>query len=176
MTAAERLEALMTPRKRVIETTAPHRPLWAPPLASNTGIYLIESFEGGRGRLDEWEEGWDVAEHLLGPVKIGWAKNVEERVCALQVGNPNWLWVRTVLFLPPIYEDRLHEAFRSHHMRGEWFAPDDQLDALTFARSLEDALAVKRWLDDGSVAIMEAERRGEFVPSVDWQFYRRATP
>jgi hypothetical protein len=48
MTAAERLEALMTPRKRVIETTAPHRPLWAPPLASNTGIYLIESFEGGR--------------------------------------------------------------------------------------------------------------------------------
>jgi len=61
------------------------------------------------------------------PVKIGLARNVEDRCTNLQVGNPRKLVVRLKIGpISPEYaaslEKKLHRRFKDHHLRGEWFS------------------------------------------------------
>ena len=77
-----------------------------------------------------------VVKHEHGYVKIGEAQNPTNRLSSLQIGSPYRLSLFTVIEIggdSPAVESTLHEIYRRHRIRGEWFdLPDDAL--LTLAK------------------------------------------
>lgn len=75
-----------------------------------------------------------VRHGVSGPIKIGWATEIDERIAELQVGNPERL---ELLGSRPgtISDERsLHRQFAEHRLRGEWFSP--HADLLAYIREL----------------------------------------
>lgn len=73
-------------------------------------------------------------------VKIGIADRPGWRMAMLQTGNPNELTLLFTIPVPDSYhrtnnirvrklEKILHNYFKDHHVRGEWYDIKDQLDA-----------------------------------------------
>lgn len=62
-----------------------------------------------------------------GPVKIGYAVNITDRMEQLQTANPEKLEV--ILSLPGTFhkEKEIHEQFKHNRLRGEWFEYSDDL-------------------------------------------------
>lgn len=58
-----------------------------------------------------------------GPIKIGVASNMSQRLCALQTGSPDLLSLLATLPGTTKDEMRLHRLLRSFRHRGEWFRP-----------------------------------------------------
>lgn len=56
-----------------------------------------------------------------GPVKIGHAESVADRIRALQTGHPEQLRLVRVIEGDGDIEGAFHERFKGHHIRGEWF-------------------------------------------------------
>jgi hypothetical protein len=58
-----------------------------------------------------------------GPIKVGIAVDVEERLRKLQMGN--WVRLRIIATCPGgrAQEKRLHKEWRKHRVHGEWFSP-----------------------------------------------------
>ncbi|HLF10085.1 MAG TPA: GIY-YIG nuclease family protein [Gammaproteobacteria bacterium] len=70
-------------------------------------------------------------------VKIGFAVDVNHRLCVLQVGCPHDLALVAVLAdVAPSMERIVHETFAENHARGEWFKADDRLETLIAAINL----------------------------------------
>lgn len=80
-----------------------------------------------------------------GPIKIGRAVNVIERMRSLQTGLPHKLEVLGVLEGGHDLERKFHQEFAAIRLQGEWFKRDPELLHLieTRAKSIEEAL------DDG---------------------------
>jgi len=69
-----------------------------------TNLYFIQSVTGG-------------------PVKIGVARNPEERLKQHQTGSPFPLRIiKTIKRVSPKYESELHKRFSSFRLHGEWFS------------------------------------------------------
>lgn len=65
-----------------------------------------------------------------GPIKIGYSTNpVQQRLAALQTGHPEPLRVLAEVEGDRSVEADLHQRFRRHRMKGEWFRPDPELIA-----------------------------------------------
>lgn len=62
-----------------------------------------------------------------GPIKIGKAVNIGERMRCLQGGNHMPLRFLGALPFDEVAETDLHKVFRAWHIRGEWFAANDAL-------------------------------------------------
>ena len=70
-----------------------------------------------------------------GPIKIGYAKNINERLLQLQTGNPLKL---TVVAKIPVdtekeaqhMENWFHDRFRKKRLRGEWFKGSIKVKAI----------------------------------------------
>lgn len=58
-----------------------------------------------------------------GPIKIGKASNVAQRLAALQACSPVQLLVLATMKAPPSMETKLHQEFAAHRLHGEWFQP-----------------------------------------------------
>ena len=58
-----------------------------------------------------------------GPIKIGWAESVARRRSQLQVQTYLKLSVRAMIDGDQGVEKRLHDRFKRHLIRGEWFKP-----------------------------------------------------
>jgi hypothetical protein len=72
-------------------------------------VYFLQSAEGG-------------------PVKIGWARNVEARRDALQTAHPYPLVLLGKIPGGPGLEKELHTRFANDRCpNGEWFEPSDEL-------------------------------------------------
>ncbi|KKN66132.1 hypothetical protein LCGC14_0474220 [marine sediment metagenome] len=57
-----------------------------------------------------------------GPLKIGWSKDPESRLCELQIANPYELKIIAVnVHVETADEFKLHLKFVKFHLRGEWF-------------------------------------------------------
>lgn len=56
-----------------------------------------------------------------GPVKIGWATNVESRIRTLQTAHHKRLVVVRIIDSVPIAEKLLHKHFSQNRISGEWF-------------------------------------------------------
>jgi hypothetical protein len=63
-------------------------------------------------------------------VKIGFAADPMRRLAMLQTGNPLPLVLLAAVQGGLKQEQRFHQRFRSHHIRGEWFRADSQLMAV----------------------------------------------
>ena len=59
-----------------------------------------------------------------GPIKIGWAESVARRRSQLQVQTYLKLSVRAMIDGDQGVEKRLHDRFKRHLIRGEWFKPE----------------------------------------------------
>lgn len=71
-----------------------------------------------------------------GPIKIGYAKhNALGRLAALQIGHYEDLHLLGCIEGDRKSEHPLHDKFRAHHIRGEWFHPSAEL--LAFIASAE---------------------------------------
>lgn len=62
-----------------------------------------------------------------GPVKIGYAADVLERVHGLQAGNPELLTIVRIVSGSRNVEARLHRHFADIRIRGEWFKYSDEM-------------------------------------------------
>jgi len=56
-----------------------------------------------------------------GPIKIGRARNVQQRIDDLQTGNPSRLRLLGTMVGCFAKEQRVHRMFASAHIHGEWF-------------------------------------------------------
>lgn len=84
----------------------------APPQDTNCGVYFVR-------------------EGLLGPIKIGYALDVERRLKDLQTGNPRELVLLAVMPESNEYEETiLHTTFQFCALRGEWYEPHERLTRL----------------------------------------------
>ena len=110
-----------------------------------------------------------------GPIKIGHAKDVAVRIANIQSSAHEQLIVLTVMDGGVTDEKILHRRFVRHNIRGEWFAPDEELTA--FIRSLPVVAVrrtkeqkMKRWFaeivaSDG--ASMQIDRNGGLAPILE---------
>lgn len=64
-------------------------------------------------------------------VKIGFTNNSLKRRGEMQVGSPDILTLQTVFTTddPQWWEKTLHERFQHLRAHGEWFRPDEEMDA-----------------------------------------------
>ena len=62
-----------------------------------------------------------------GPVKIGFAVDVERRRIAIQCGHPTKLIVHATMPGNRAIEQGMHSRFQAQHIRGEWFALNGDL-------------------------------------------------
>lgn len=62
-----------------------------------------------------------------GPIKIGWALDVEQRINTLQTGNPEKIELLGYVTGTVLDEMELHRNFDSVRLRGEWFNPAEEL-------------------------------------------------
>jgi hypothetical protein len=62
-----------------------------------------------------------------GPIKIGVAEDPRTRLRKLQCGNYETLYL--IAQIPGSYEEEfsLHRRLESHRIRGEWFAPSEDV-------------------------------------------------
>ena len=84
-------------------------------LAGDTGwVYVIQQLDAG-------------------PVKIGRARSLPQRLGDLQSANPYKLTVRAEFKGPMAVEQMLHSHFARYRLHGEWFLiPDEELTELTW--------------------------------------------
>jgi len=73
-----------------------------------------------------------------GPIKIGRSKNPVKRMKTIQADS----WLDCFLLgLSTEREKYLHERFKQHHIRGEWFSPSNEiLEYISSLEPIEDAL------------------------------------
>lgn len=72
-----------------------------------------------------------------GEVKIGYAKDPEQRMRELQTGNPGEIKLLAIVdHKGPAMERELHRQFAHLRIRGEWFKPG--ADLLEYIESLGD--------------------------------------
>ena len=69
-----------------------------------------------------------VQQGIDGPVKIGMAIDVDQRIADLQVGNGERLYLRAKMLAKSRkdahrLESKLHHIFWGYRLRGEWFQP-----------------------------------------------------
>ena len=62
-----------------------------------------------------------------GPIKIGWAASVARRRSQLQVQSYLKLTVRAMIDAGKEVEKQLHDRFKGHLIRGEWFEPAGEI-------------------------------------------------
>ena len=62
-----------------------------------------------------------------GAVKIGYAKDVAARLKGLQTGFPDTLMLLCAVPGKPKNEKELHEKYKEHALRGEWFKPSEEI-------------------------------------------------
>lgn len=84
-----------------------------------------------------------------GSVKIGWSEDPQSRLRALQTANETELVLEGVLPVTESTERSLHARWADIHIRGEWFARDDDLD--DFIRAVEVVSAVNKADPDGGI-------------------------
>lgn len=73
-----------------------------------------------------------------GPVKIGFAYSVPQRLCELQVGNPAELDIYVAILAKKKTERELHKKFAASRVRGEWFLlTGDVIEEIRRLRTLE---------------------------------------
>lgn len=63
----------------------------------------------------------------INAVKIGTAADPLARAISLQIGNPRPLQLAQVLYGTPASEEGYHELWQKNRIRGEWFAPADEI-------------------------------------------------
>ncbi len=62
-----------------------------------------------------------------GMFKIGCTNNIQQRLAAIQVGNPNFIEVYATLYGGKEIEKKLHEQLAEHRVSGEWFRIDEEI-------------------------------------------------
>ncbi len=68
-----------------------------------------------------------VQSETVGPIKIGHARHVSERLTKLRSGSPYKLHLLCVLRGGREREKELHRMFKSARLHGEWFKPCPEL-------------------------------------------------
>lgn len=67
-------------------------------------------------------EGFVYFIRAAGAVKVGWAKDPEQRLRELQTGNPDRMVLLRVIPAEKTLEGDLHQYYAPWRLNGEWFA------------------------------------------------------
>lgn len=62
-----------------------------------------------------------------GPIKIGYAADVEKRIAGLQTASHEPLELMGMVEGSPSYEKEIHQRLAAYRLRGEWFRPRDEV-------------------------------------------------
>lgn len=87
-----------------------------------------------------------IQAELSGAVKIGYGKDPEKRKAELQVGNHERLRLITTCEGSWREERWLHDRLKTHHIRGEWFRPHE--DVLAVMCNPKKYLPADVWQDE----------------------------
>jgi hypothetical protein len=74
-------------------------------------------------RTDDLTFVYFIQAGIGGPIKIGIARSVANRLKSLQTSHPEPLTVLAVMPSGPSVERALHDRFAANRLRGEWFSP-----------------------------------------------------
>lgn len=77
-------------------------------------------------KYDDWL--YFIEEPLTKHIKIGWAKNLNERIKCLQIGCPTKLRLLWALKIKDkTIERKVHKELKNSRATGEWFLPTDEV-------------------------------------------------
>ncbi len=62
-----------------------------------------------------------------GFIKIGYTENINARLSQMQTNSPHDLVILSIIEAGKEKEKQIHEKFRNHHHRGEWFYPSGEI-------------------------------------------------
>lgn len=118
---------------------------------THRGAERIRTADPGLGTLYEYEQPGErleqtelvyFAQAMDGPIKIGVTGNLAARINQIQVNNAREIIVLGAFEVPKGHEKRLHKRLSQHVIRGEWFAPhQDVYDALAACEFVAETLA-----------------------------------
>ena len=111
-----------------------------------------------------------------GPIKIGTAKDPEQRLAALQTGNPQELRLLGSVLGSRAVELGLHELFRAYRLNGEWFAWDGLVVSVVLTLlEISPLDAVEKTLRHSCVEngqwvlpVWAPQELGRYVPGSAW--------
>lgn len=88
-----------------------------------------QGWEAEMDALEKEEQSWVyfIGDSSAGTIKIGYSKNLAQRLSQLQTATTNELQLLGSLVGGSRLERRLHEQFSSLRVRGEWFRPGPEL-------------------------------------------------
>ena len=96
-----------------------------------------KSRQTGRKRVSGWVY---FVQASSGPIKIGWTKDIRERLKMLQANNFDTLTCIGAAEGSTVDEAQFHRRFGKHLIRGEWFQPAPEiLEAARSVRQRPDA-------------------------------------
>ncbi len=106
-----------------------------------------------------------VSQGERGPIKIGFAKDVDKRVRALQTASPVPLKVLAVVEGDSAIEKRFHRLLEAHRLMGEWF--ERSAPVVDVVENVERVLAdIHREIEEESSDEKKWASRGEAAR--DW--------
>jgi hypothetical protein len=77
-----------------------------------------------------------------GPVKIGFSTDTQRRLKELQTASPAPLKLLAQVIGTPAIEAFVHKVLRKKHVRGEWYAIDDDDISYALGRLFEEGLTL----------------------------------
>lgn len=114
-----------------------------------------------RAHHDDYAVVYLIAADDLEMVKIGRStvRGVVDRVAALQTGSPVALSLVHSVPAPEWVETHLHERFKAHHVRGEWFRDVPEIRA--WFNECAPLLEEQRAMSDGARLLQAVLSRSE---------------
>lgn len=103
----------------------------------------------------------DVGVAEVKVIKFGRSKSPQERLAALQSGNPVLLRLYAAVDWPDVYEGLIHQKFSSKRRLGEWFEVDDEINEFMNAMVYEPDKAKASLGDPKTVGRVEYVVSGE---------------
>ena len=77
-------------------------------------------------------------------IKVGFSRNVERRLAAIQDGGPLSLHIVDEFPGDITDEQSVHAILKEHRLRGEWFAAEAAMDFLEEAEAARRRIVIKR--------------------------------
>jgi hypothetical protein len=108
--------------------------LEVPPAGARDWLDWLGRLESGALALCSSNIYFVQSNGVAGPIKIGMARDVGKRMAQFRIANPFPLVCLAQHQAPFDAERRLHQAFSSHALGGEWFNPSAEI--LAFANDV----------------------------------------
>jgi hypothetical protein len=111
-----------------------------------SGVYFVQPKQGG-------------------PIKIGTTRSnlIENRISALQTGNPYPLILLRIVYGDVTVEHEIHRRLANYRLKGEWFIPTNEVLRYALGREVDDLHSWNKCQSDWTLGYREGFAAGREI-------------